>query len=492
VNEIHKTPLFRCACRLSLAALAAVLFAALLACGSASTNATGGGGGKKGKGGKGFDTGPVPVVTASVTAKNVPIEIQVVGNVEAYSMVSVRPQVSGQLTSVEIKDGDDVKKGDLLFTVDPRPLEGQLAQAEANILRSKAQQAQAEANLARDEAQERNARAVSDRAQKLYEEKLISREQADQQKTAADVQANALNADRAAIASAKAQIEADLAAINNLKLQVSYTKYNAPIDGRVGNVTNKVGNIVTQNNTELMQILQVEPIYVTFAVPEARLADVKRYMAQGSLPVTARPQDGSGEPETGTLSFVDSAVDTSTGTIKLKGTFQNTGHKLWPGQFVNVTLRLTTRGGALVVPNQAVQTGQDGTFVYVVKEDRTVEVRPVVTGPRIDLDLVIDKGVSAGETVVTEGQLRLQPGSRVQLRGEGRQGGEGGGFSGKGAEGGKSGEDGKQTGEFKGRGKRGGNDSGGEFKGGADRGDFKGGAEFKGGGKGRAQSAPSS
>jgi membrane fusion protein, multidrug efflux system len=237
---------------------------------------------------------------------------------------------------------------------------------------------------------------------------------------------------------------------------------------------------------------------VTFAVPEARLADVKRYMSQGTLPVTARPQDGSGDPETGSLSFVDSAVDTSTGTIKLKGTFQNSGHKLWPGQFVNVTLRLTTRGGALVVPNQAVQTGQDGTFVYVVKQDRTVEVRPVVTGPRIDLDLVIDKGLSAGETVVTEGQLRLQPGSRVQLRGEGRQGGgEGGGFKGGDRKGGDDpdkggnfkGTDGKQTGEFKGRGKRGGGEG---FKEGGERGDFKGGAEFKGGGKGRAQSAPSS
>src|SRR5262249_52823937 len=156
----------------------------------------------------------------------------------------------------------------------------------------------------------------------------------------------------------------------------------------------------TQNNTELVQIFQVEPIYVTFAVPEARLADVKKYMGSGTLPVTAKPQDGSGDAESGQLTFIDNTVDTSTGTIKLKGTFANKDHKLWPGQFVNVTLRLTTRGGAVVVPNQAVQTGQDGTFVYVVKEDRTVEVRPVTTGPRVDLDLVIDKGLSAGETVV--------------------------------------------------------------------------------------------
>jgi multidrug efflux system membrane fusion protein len=160
----------------------------------------------------------------------------------------------------------------------------------------------------------------------------------------------------------------------------------------------------------------VEPIYVTFAVPEKSLGDVKRYMAQGKLAVTARAQDGSGDTETGELTFVDSSVDTSTGTIKLKGTFQNKDRKLWPGQFVNVVLRLTTRNNAVVVPNQAVQTGQDGTYVYVVGADRAVSVVPVKTGPRIDQDMVIDEGLHGGETVVTEGQLRLQPGSRVQIR----------------------------------------------------------------------------
>src|SRR5204863_2233111 len=186
------------------------------------------------------------------------------------------------------------------------------------------------------------------------------------------------------------QIEADKANINSLQLPLSYTNIVSPIDGRTGNVTVKQGNIVTQNTTELMQILQTEPIYVTFAVPEARLADVKKYMGGGSLPVMAKPQDGSGESEYGTLTFVDNAVDSSTGTIKLKGTFKNTDRKLWPGQFGNVGLRLTTRGGAVEVPNQAVQTGQAGTFLYGVKADRTVEVRPVVTGPRVDVNLEID------------------------------------------------------------------------------------------------------
>jgi multidrug efflux system membrane fusion protein len=471
--------------RPSFTLLAALLpFAALLAltaCNSSSTADSGSGKfGKGGGKGKNFGgAGPVPVITATVTQKNVPIDIQVVGNVEAYSVVSVRAQVGGQITKVNIQDGQEVKKDTLLFTIDSRPIEGQMNQANANLLRSQAQLEQAEANLQRDMAQERNARAMADRAQKLFDEKLISREQAEQLRAAADVQTNALNADRAAINSAKAQIEADKSVINNLKVQLGYTTVEAPIDGRIGTVTTKLGNIAAANTTELVQILQVEPIYVSFAVPEARLADVKRYMGSGTLPVTAKAQDGTGDAETGQLTFIDNSVDTSTGTIKLKATFQNKGHKLWPGQFVNVTLRLTTRGGALVVPNQAVQTGQDGTFVYVVKDDRTVEVRPVVTGPRIDLDLVIEKGLQAGEIVVTEGQLRLQPGARVQMRGEGGRGAEGRGGDGQGKDS-KAGAASKAVPE--GGGKEGG------FKrreGGGGPGEFKSGFRSGGGGKGR-------
>ena len=443
----------------------------LSACGpSTLTESGGGGGGRKGGGkGKNADGGPVPVVTAVATSKNVPIEIQVVGNVEARSVVSIRPQVSGQLTNVFINDGDYVKKGDKLFTIDARPFEGQLALARANLSRSAALLAQAQANLQRDSAQARYARDLADRYAKLVTEGVMSKDQGESQKTNADALAQNLEADRAAIASAQAQIESDKANISNLDLTLSYTNIASPIDGRTGNVTVKQGNIVTQNNTELMQILQTEPIYVTFAVPEARLADVKRYMGGSTLPVVARPQDGSGEAETGDLIFIDNSVDNTTGTIKLKGSFQNTARKLWPGQFVNVTLRLTTRGNAVVVPNQAVQTGQDGTFVYVVKEDRTVEVRPVITGPRVDLDLVIDKGLRSGETVVTEGQLRLQPGSRIQSK-DGRGGGRGrdGGF--------KQGNDGQTKGGGSDKGEF--NKGGGSYKG--DGGDFKGRGEFKG------------
>jgi multidrug efflux system membrane fusion protein len=263
---------------------------------------------------------------------------------------------------------------------------------------------------------------------------------------------------------------ADEAALSNVRIQKSYTTVLAPIDGRTGNITQKEGNIVTANNTELAVIHQVEPIYVTFAVPESRLSEIKGYFERGGkLPVITRPQDGTGASERGELSFIDNAVDTTTGTIRLKGTFQNSNHQLWPGQFVNVVLQLTTRRGAVVVPNQAVQTGQDGTFVYVVGDDRKVSFRPVKVGPRVDLDLVIDEGLKAGEIVVTEGQLRLQPGSEISSS-DGSNNSKGGG-----------------RGEFKG----GDGDSGGksEFKDGfkgnggiKGKGEFKGKSDFKSGG----------
>jgi membrane fusion protein, multidrug efflux system len=399
----------------------------LAGCAAVPTADSGDGGGGKGKGkggkGKGGNAGPVPVLTAQSGLKNVPIEISVVGNVEAYSIVSVRAQTGGMLTKVNFQDGDYVKQGDLLFSIDRKPLEGQMKSAQAALAQGTAQELQAEANLRRDAANAEYARQQAERYAKGVKDGLFAREQGDQYQSNADAQAQLLEADRAAINSAKAQIESYQSAINNLNIQLGYTTVPAPIDGRTGNITQKAGNIVTANTSELAVINQVEPIYVTFAVPEARLGDIKRYSANTKLPVVTRSQDGTGESETGELSFIDNAVDSSTGTIKLKGTFKNKDHKLWPGQFVTVVLRLTTRPNAVVVPNQAVQTGQDGTYIYVVKEDKTVEVRPVTIGLRVDQDLVIDKGLEAGETVVTEGQLKLQPGSRVQAKdqpGEGR------------------------------------------------------------------------
>jgi len=270
--------------------------------------------------------------------------------------------------------------------------------------------------------QEDQAKRYSD----LFAGGVISKDQAEQLRASADAMAQAVNADKAAIESAKAAIAASQATAENAKVQLSYTNIPSPIDGRTGNLAVKGGNVVTANNMDLMTINQIEPIYVTFAVPEAQLPAIKKYMAEGKLSVRARPQDGDVKDEDrGELTFVDNSVDVTTGTIKLKGTFPNTAHQLWPGQFVRVTLRLTTQPNAVVVPNQAINTGQNGSFVYVVKDDRTVESRNVVTGSRVDQDMVVNEGLEPGETVVIEGQLRLAPGSRVVVR-DGRGGGGGG------------------------------------------------------------------
>jgi multidrug efflux system membrane fusion protein len=399
------------------------------------------GGGKKG-GRRSFDGGgPVPVVTAKVTQRDVPIEVTVVGNVEAYATISVIPQVGGQLNEVAFQEGDTVKKGQKLFVVDPRPLEATLAQSEANLAKDKALLGQAQANLAKDIASEKYARAEAERYTQLFQQGIVSKEQGDQFGTTADTLTQSVLADRAAIESSKAQISADDANISNAKVQLSYTTIYSPIDGKTGNLMIKQGNVVSANQTALISITQLEPIYVTFNVPEVNLTDIKRFMAQGTLQVMATTQDDATLKEYGKLTFVDNNVDMTTGTIKLKGTFPNSDHKMWPGQYVNVVLRLTTRPNALVVPNQAVQSGQDGAFIYVVADNRKVSARPVTVGPRVDQDLVIDKGVEKGETVVTEGQLRLAPGTQVQPRDAADGGGGGGDGRGRGR--GRGGDDSK-------------------------------------------------
>jgi multidrug efflux system membrane fusion protein len=384
----------------------------LYGCSNSGASTSGDPGGKGGKKGG----GDVPVTVAVASQKDVPVEIQVIGNVEAYSTISVKAQVGGQLTSVYFHEGDYVKTGDLLFTIDPRPFEAALNQATANLAQNEAALGQAQANLARDTAQNQYTQANAARYAELFQGGVVSKDQSEQLRAAADASSQALVADRAAIESAKANIGASQAAVDNARVQLSYTSIRSPIDGRTGNLSVKQGNVVLANSVELMTINQLEPIYVTFAVPEAQLPGIKRYMAERKLVVRAGPQDSPGDEETGELTFIDNSVDMTTGTIKLKGTFANSDHKLWPGQFVRVTLRLTIQPNATVVPTQAVQTGQNGSYVYVVKPDRTVEMRPVSTGARVDQDIVVDQGLQLGETVVTEGQLRLAPGSRVAVR----------------------------------------------------------------------------
>jgi multidrug efflux system membrane fusion protein len=394
------------------------------ACTRTSAAARNDDGGRRGRGGGG---GAVPVVVSTVTQKDVPVEIEAIGNVEAFDTVSIKAQVSGQLMDVRFKEGDSVKAGDVLFQIDPRPFQAALDQAQANDVRNEALLKQAEANLARDTAQADYAHSEVDRFNRLFARGLLSREQADQSKASADATSATANADRAAIASAQAQVAAGKAAVETARLQRAYTSIRAPISGQTGNVAAKAGNLVTASATELTTLVQLEPALVTFAVPGVNLPDIKRYAAGHQLAVLATPQDQDRQQVAGTLAFMDNTVDSSTDTIKLKASFPNKDRRLWPGVFTRVVLRLTTVPNATVVPGEAVQTGQDGQFVFVVKRDQAVDMRPVTTGMRVDLEIVVEKGLRPGEVVVTEGQLRLEPGTRVVVgQGAAGRGGRGG------------------------------------------------------------------
>ena len=368
--------------------------------------------GPGGRGGRGdFAT---PVTVGHAVQRNVPIQAEVIGSVEASAMVSLKPQISGQILQAYFQEGDFVKAGQLLVSIDPRALEAQLNQLQAQIAKDKAALGQAEATLARDRAQEANAKTQLERATELSKQGIISKEQYDQYATTVATFAATINADLAAIENSKAQIAASQAAVENQKVQLGYTKLYAPITGRTGSIMVKPGNIVTANTTELAIINQVQPVYVTFSLPEVNLAALRQHSDQ-KMPVIAVPEEG-GTPQTGTLAFFENSVDALTGTVKIKATFENKDRVLWPGQFVRVTLKLGDHPNAILVPSQAVQSGQDGTFVYVVKPDQKVELRQVATSERLGDETVVERGVNAGDTVVTEGTLRLVPGARVSVR----------------------------------------------------------------------------
>ena len=386
---------------------------------------------------------PVPVGVATVEQNMVPVQVIAVGNVQAFTTVSVKSQVAGQIQKVHFTEGEDVKQGQLLFTIDPRPLEAAVRQAEANVARDTAQLRQMEAaraqrlaevnqqqaNLERDRAQLDNARVQEERYRRLVQDGLIAREQYDQMRTNWATTQATVQATRAAIENAKASAQAAEAMIENAraairaneaivetaKLQLAYTAIKAPIDGRTGNITVQAGNVVKGNDdSPLVVIAQVRPIYVSFAVPEQHLSAIKKFRAEGPLKVTV-PLDGGQRQVTGTVTFMNNTVDSATGTIQLKATYPNGDNALWPGQFVDVAMTLTTEN-AIVVPAQAVQTGQKGAFVFVVKADNTVESRPVKVARRMVRELVIDAGLKPGERIVTDGQLRLVPGTRVEVR----------------------------------------------------------------------------
>ncbi len=356
----------------------------------------------------------MPVSVAKATQESVPTELHVVGTVEASAVVQVKSQIAGQLLTVGFTEGQNVKQGDLLFQIDPRPYDDALHQAEAAVERDQAQITQAEATLERDAAQVKFAESDATRQEQLNQEKLASKMTADQARTTLDVSRAGSRASQASVGTARANLTADQAAISKARLDRSYCEIHAPISGRTGNLLVHAGNLVKENDVPLVIIHQVEPIFVSFAVPEDHLGAIRRLNAGHALSVRATLQDNSGRGAAGSLAVIDNTVDASTGTIHLKATFENRDSMLWPGQFVSVALTLDTLRNATVVPSEAVQMGRLGQVVFVVKPDNSVDMRPVTLGTSFGKKTVIEKGVAAGETVVIDGQMALFPGVTVR------------------------------------------------------------------------------
>lgn len=330
----------------------------------------------------------IPVTVATVVSRNVPIQVRNVGTVQPITSVAVRAQAGGELVGVHFREGQDVKKGDLLLTIDARPYQSALAQSEAA--------------LARDRAQARNAAADARRYEGLVKKDYVTQEQYDQVSANADALA--------------ATVRADEAAVENARLQLSYCTIVSPMAGRTGSLLVQPGNIVKPNDAPLVTINQISPIYVVFSAPEQQIPEIRRRQSRGRLRVEAETATEGRPLSRGELTFMDNAVDRATGTISLKATFPNTDRALWPGEFVMAVLTLEDEPNAVVAPTSAVQTGQQGTYAYVVKGDNTAELRPVTVGPALAQEVVIKSGLSAGERVVTDGQLRLLPGSRVEIK----------------------------------------------------------------------------
>jgi multidrug efflux system membrane fusion protein len=334
----------------------------------------------------------VPVTVASVFTKDVPMQVTSVGNVEAFSTVAVKSRVSGELVGVHFQEGQEVKEGDLLFTIDKAPYEVALKEAQAR--------------LERDQALGRKARDDVRRNMPLAEKDIVSRQSLDQYVSTAEA--------------AEALVKADQAAVENLQLQLGYCSIRSPISGRTGSLLIQKGNLVKGNdeNKSLLTVHQIEPIYVTFAVPEKYLGEINRRTKETRMEVQVQtPEDQGGkEPIAGVVSFVNNTVEMSTATIRLKATFQNRDRRLWPGQTVNVLLTLGVQPKAVVAPSQAIQSGQSGSYAFVVKQDQTAELRLVSVSRSTNGEAVIDKGLTPGETVVTDGQLLLTSGARVSVK----------------------------------------------------------------------------
>jgi multidrug efflux system membrane fusion protein len=418
-----------------------------------------------------FERLPAPVTVATAVERDTPLYLDAVGRCVANEVVSVQPQISGRIVKIHFADGADLKQGDLLFTIDPRPVQATVQQAEANVAQNQAQArqaeantardqaavqqaqaaltqaraqlAQAEANVVRDQAQLENARVQDQRYTELVRQGYVAREQADQVRTALETAAATVRADQAmvdnaraaiaaaeatlsqaraavlagqaAVENARASVRANEAAVESARLQLAYTEIRSPIDGRAGQRLVDLGNIVTANTGSLLSIQRLDPIYAEFTVTENDLSEVQRHMQDGRLAVEIRLPDRPDAMLPGTLTFLDNAVQEGTGTVKLRATVPNRERRLWPGRFVNIRLILGRVARAVLVPATAPQTSAKGLFVYVVKDDGTADIRPVTLGQRQDDLVIVAAGVKPGERVVTDGQMGVTPGGKVRI-----------------------------------------------------------------------------
>jgi len=361
----------------------------------------------------------VPVRAVAATQTDVPLDVSAVGNVEAISMVDIKSLIAGQVLRVDFQEGQNVTKGQLLFEIDPEPLNRQIAQTQADLAKDDALEQQARANVAKDEAQIKQTQAAADRGTALAKEGIFSKEQTEQVVATNDAAVASLAADKAAVESAVASRKSDAARLAQTELQLSYTRISAPITGRAGAISVKAGNLVKENDVAMVTLLEMSPIYVSFGLPEQLLPEVRKYNAQRPLMVQANAQGENAE--TGTLRFIDNSVDNTTGTIKLKAEFANAKSALWPGEFVNVQARLILEHDRILIPSRTIQTGPQGKYVWVMNPaDSTVAMRPVdvlrtYKPPQSPEQSVIGGGIKAGEMVISEGQMRLMPGAKVHL-----------------------------------------------------------------------------
>jgi membrane fusion protein, multidrug efflux system len=363
-------------------------------------------------------TEAIPVRAARAVSEDVPLEIAAVGNVEAMDRVEVKSRVAGQINRVAFSEGQNVSKGQLLFSIDRETLERQALEQQANLERDTAMEQQARAVVARDAAAESQSQSEADVARQLGALGVIAGQRVSQLVTTSDTASAALRADQAAVEAAAGTNKADRARLGETQLQLRFTDVVAPISGRAGAVTVKAGNMVRENDTTLVTLLQLAPLYVTFGIPEQSLPEVRRLNATEPLKVNA---SGNTLPVEGHLAFIDNAVDATTGTIRLKAVFRNSDNALWPGEFVNVRLRLGVETSRTVVPESSIQDGLDGKYVWLVKNG-SASIAPVTVertyrpqrGPEL---AIVSGGIKSGDMVVTEGQLRLTPGATISLLG---------------------------------------------------------------------------